>query len=120
MPLFAFIAVLGFVVAMSAHPRQPLVQGAGGPPELPPRVLPPILKNGSLGHTGLPARLFVGVPDNLIWAVDQAYTAGDPNVMQTLIAYVRPYSPVLAKALAVSARARARGMLIEKDMRRRA
>ena len=104
---------------MRAHPRQALVQGAPQPPELPPRRLPPILRNGSLGHTGLAARLFVGVPDNLIWAVDQAYTAGDPTVMRTLVRYAAPYSPLLAKALAVSARARARGMLIEKDMRRR-
>ena len=120
MPLFAFIAVLGLVVAMSANPRQPLVQGAPGPLPLPPAPLPPVLRNGTLGHTGLSARLFVGVPHNLIWAVDQAYTAGNPTVMRTLVRYIAPYSPVLAKALAVSARARTRGMMIEKGMRHRA
>jgi hypothetical protein len=117
-PLFAFMAVVGLMVAMSAHPRSPAVAGAGGPQGLPPPRLPPVLRNGTLGHTGLPAPLFVGVPPNLIWAVDQAYQAGSPRVMETLVDYVRPYSPRLAQALRVSARARTRGMLLEKDMRR--
>jgi hypothetical protein len=60
----------------------------------------------------------MGVPPNLIWAVDQAYQTGAPRVMKTLIDYVAPYSPRLAKALRISARARTRGMLLEKDMQR--
>jgi hypothetical protein len=49
---------------------------------------PPILANGTLGHTGQPAGLFWGLPMDVIWKIDNAYYAGDPNALMGVANFV--------------------------------
>lgn len=64
-----FLALLVFLLLASGGNRQTI-------PALPPAALPPVLANGTLGHTNIPAGMFTGLPAEVIWRVDRAYASG--------------------------------------------
>ena len=75
LPLLALFGLGGLLFAAgrgSSTPGKVIEPGAA-----PQGTAPPILANGTLGHTNQPAGLFWGLPLDLIWRIDNAYYAGD-------------------------------------------
>jgi len=77
---------------------------------------PPVLANGTLGHTGQPAGMFWGLPMNAIWQVDSAYAAGDPFLMLAAADRIAPAPGFagLAGLIRLDAQARSKALLQER------
>lgn len=82
--ILALLGLGGLLLSSSRQPGrvlEPLPPGQGLPSG---PSAPPVLANGTLGHTGIPAGLFWGLPMELIWRIDNAYYAGDGNALRSL------------------------------------
>lgn len=126
MPFFFFglLAFLAMSGSRSAKPSQPTPlpppparKVLPKAPSTPQRTdAPPVLGNGTLGHTGQPAGLFWGLPMNTIWQVDSAYAAGDPFLMLAAADKVALGSVFagLAGLIRLDAQARSKAILQER------
>jgi hypothetical protein len=126
MPFF-FLGLIALLATRRSTPanlpasRSPAVGGEPGrrvaAPAVPRRAdTPPVLGNGTLGHTGQPAGLFWGLPTNTIWQVDSAYAAGDPFLMLAAADRVARASLFagLAGLIRLDAQARSKAILQER------
>lgn len=88
----AILALLGIGGLLLSSSRGSSVPGKvvepGMPGVVPQQSAPPILANGTLGHTGQPAGLFWGLPTDLIWRIDNAYYASDPIALSSIASVV--------------------------------
>jgi len=81
--IFALLGLGGLILSSSKGSSVPGKVMEPLPPGslIPQQSAPPILANGTLGHTGQPAGLFWGLPMDLIWRIDNAYYAGDASTL---------------------------------------
>jgi hypothetical protein len=122
MPFFflGLIALLAMSGSKSPKSPAPKPSGLGVPPQtpsIPQRTdAPPVLANGTLGHTGQPAGMFWGLPMNAIWQVDSAYAAGDPFLMLAAADRIAPAPGFagLAGLIRLDAQARSKALLQER------
>lgn len=88
--ILALLGIGGLILSSSKGSSVPgkVVEPASPGSLLPQQSAPPILANGTLGHTGQPAGLFWGLPMDLIWKIDNAYYAGDPTALSSVSSVV--------------------------------
>lgn len=81
--ILALLGIGGLILSSARGSSAPgkVVEPAPPGSLIPQQSAPPVLANGTLGHTGQPAGLFWGLPLELIWRIDNAYYAGDPNAL---------------------------------------